>query len=140
VLRPLQSQVLPKIHIKSIWDNLNGGLQSGNQLQKPLLWADPLVIVVVLAYQGLSYWQDQTAMGKGIGSSPSKRIFPKVAVANFWHVDAVGSPCLDGAFFTKNSPKNHWQDRMVASKETEVLTRFWEVPEQLKKLEYQVQW
>ena len=28
---------------------------------------------------------------------------------------------------------------MVASKETEVLTRFWEVPEQLKKLEHQVQ-
>jgi hypothetical protein len=47
---------------------------------------------------------------------------------------------LEGAFFTKNGPKNHWQHGMVAPKETEVMARFWEVPEQLKKLKYQVQW
>ena len=107
-------------------------------MQQPLLWADPLVINVVLAYQGLSNGQDQTAMGKGVSCSPSKRILPKVAIANLRHVDAVGSSCLDGAFFTKNSPKNHRQYGVVASKETEVLTRFWEIPEQLKKLKYQV--
>jgi hypothetical protein len=46
-------------------------------------------------------------MGKGEGRSPSKRILPKVAVANLRHVDAVGASRLDGAFFTENGSKNH---------------------------------
>jgi hypothetical protein len=78
-------------------------------------------------------------MGKGEGRSPSKRILPKVAIANLRHVDAVGASRLDGAFFTENGSKNHRQKGMISPKKAEVLARSREVPEQLKKLEHQVQ-
>src|SRR5690606_8973178 len=61
--------------------------------------------------------------------------FPEVSISNLWHIDAVRPSSLDDAPLSEYFSKPYRKNRMVASKETEVLRSAGQVPKQLEKLQ-----